>query len=335
MEPIKLQANGLPEELPKKPVTFAGGENELPFLPATLNNKYIAVYTIESGDTKHTLKEKILVKWLATDDNGYSFFEIDKLSNVYIDDTETDLIVDRLAEKTAAVFYPLIVVVNQKGKWVDIHNFESIKERWENTKKEILEEYEGEVIEESLAIYESQLTNKSAIVKALSSDWFLRAFFNGINTQYKKEFVFENEVYFPISKKTSDAKFTVTQQIEPYLDSYNLINITQTGTLTDTRTKEDFEGDTDFPYDTLEIEDPENAVGTYNSTYFLNPNNYCVESLFLECSIALNTTQKVTVTISNLNDNEEIRQHSKVSLFESEIEKKESLFKGVLRLLRG
>jgi adenylate kinase family enzyme len=335
MEPIKLQANGLPEELPKKSVIFTGIENELPFLPATLNNKYIAVYTIESAETKHTLKEEILVKWIKTSDNGYSFFEINKLSKLYIDDTESDLIADRLAEKTAAIFYPLIVIVNHKGKWVDIDNFESIEERWENTKKEIFEEYQGEVIEESLAIYESQLANKSAIVKALSSDWFLRAFFNGINIQYTKELVFQNEVYFPISKKTSDVKFTVEQKIEPYLDSYNLINISQTGTLTDIRTKEDFEGDTDFPYDTLENENPENAEGTYNSTYFLNPNNYCVESLFLECSISLSTPQKVTVTISNLNDNEEIRQHSKVSLFAGEIEKKESFFNGVLRHLRG
>jgi hypothetical protein len=335
LEPVKLQANGEPEELPKKQVVFSNKECDLPFSPAYLNNRYLGMYTIESGDIKHTIKEEILVKWLATDDNGYSFFEISKLSKLFIDDYETDLIADQLAEKTAYAFYPLTIIVNKKGKWVDIHNYDTIKERWENTKTEILQEYQGEVIEEWLDIYDLQIANKSAIIKALSSDWFIRAFFNGINTQYKKELVFENDIYFPISTKTSDVKFKVDQKIEPYLDSYNQIKITQKGIIADTRTKEDFEGDTDFPYDTLSIEEPENAEGTYTATYFLNPNNYCVESLILECTIALAVPQKVTVQISNLDDCEEIRPQSTVSFFAGEVKKEESLFKGVLRLLRG
>ncbi|TRX37434.1 peptidoglycan-binding protein LysM [Flavobacterium sp. ZT3R18] len=335
LKPEKLQANGEPEKAPPEPVRFSSDAYQLPFKPARLKNNYLGMYTIENGDKKTTIKEEILVKWVTINDNGYSFFEINKLSKVYIDGYETDLIADQLAEKMAYAFYPLTVIVNEKGKWVDIHNYDTIKERWENTKTEILKEYQGEVIEEWLDIYDLQIANKSAIIKALSSDWFLRAFFNGINTQYNKELVFENEVYFPISTKTSDVKFKVEQRIDPDLDSYNLINITQKGILADTRTREDFEGDTDFPYDTLSNEEPENAEGTYTATYFLNPNNYCVESLFLECTIALTVPQKVTVQISNLDDNEEIRTQSTVSFFAGEVEKEESLFKGVLRLLRG
>ncbi len=333
LKPVNLQANGETEELPKKPVAFLNNESELPFLPVHLNNKYLAMYAIESGDKKHTIKEEILVKWIATDHNEYSFFEIDKLSKLYIDDYETDLIADQLAEKTACTFYPLTIIVNNKGKWVDIHNYEVMKERWIKIKENLLQEYQGEIIEQCLNNFEIQLANKSAIIKALSSDWFIRAFFNGINIQYKKELVVENEVYFPVSHKTSDVKYTVEQKIEPYLDSYNLITITQKGVLTDSRTKDDFEGDTDFPYDTLLDEDPEKAEGVYCATYFLNPNTNCVESLFLECSVALDVPQKITVVISNLDDNEEIRTQSNVSLFAGEIKKEESLFKGVLRHL--
>ncbi|MEO8239223.1 MAG: peptidoglycan-binding protein LysM [Flavobacterium sp.] len=335
LKPVKLQANGEPEELPKQPVIFSSKEYELPFAPANLHNKYLGMYVIENGDEKHTIKEEIGVKWLATDKNGYSFFEIKKLSKVYINDYEADLIADQLAEKIGHVFYPLTVIVNKKGKWIDIHNYDQIQERWEKIKTEILQEYEGELIEECLAIYDLQIANKSAIINALSSDWFIRAFFNGINIEYKEDLVFENQVNFPISRKTSYVKFQVEQKIEPYLDAYNLITVTQKGILADTRTKEDFEGDADFPYDTLLNENPEKAEGTYRAVYYLNPANYCVESLFLECTIALSVPQKVTVQISNLADTREIRPRSAVNLFVKEEKKEESLFKGVLRHLRG
>ncbi|EKT3967491.1 hypothetical protein NTJ12_002586 [Flavobacterium psychrophilum] len=259
---------------------------------------YAVRYTIEDGNEVHTLKYEAGVKWIDTDINGYSFFKIDRLSKVYIDDNEANTIVNELAEKVSSILYPLQVVVDQEGEWVDIHNFEEIKERWETKEAQILKDYPGEETEKYLVLYEENLISNQTLSLALSKDWFLRAFFNGVHTGYTSELTFEGYAYFPFIAKSEDLMFDIKQKIGKYLDENHLINIDIKGVLKNNRTKADFQYTIDLynhPFGNQKV------TGSYRAKYYLNPNNYSIETLFIECDFALDVPQKYTVMVTNLN----------------------------------
>jgi hypothetical protein len=331
LKPIKLQANGKPEIAPLKKAIL-GNVFSLPFQSISGKSTFGVMCTVVNDDNVHTLKYEVSLNWLSMDKNGYSFYEIDRVSKIYIDDIEADTIVNELAEKTSGVLYPLVVIVDYEGEFVAVHNFQDIKERWEKIQPEILEAYPGEESEKYLALFAENLKSNATLNSALSYDWFIRAFFNGIHTGYTSKLSFESDVYFPFLAKNDDLKFRAEHKIDDYLDENNLINIDIKGVLEEDRTKTDFEYELDLPtHSSLD----QKAAGSYRAKYFLNPNNYTIETLYIECAINLDTPQKFTVMVSNLNAKEHLILGSRESLFMEEVKKEDSIFKMFGDVLRG
>jgi hypothetical protein len=73
----------------------------------------------------------------------------------------------------------------------------------------------------------------------------------------------------------------------------------QDGELSDPRAKADFENESRLPFYGLDNTVPK-ATGSYRSKYLLNPKNNTIDTLFLECDIALDIPKKVTIVISLL-----------------------------------
>jgi hypothetical protein len=282
-----IATNNAIEKKPRK-VSFVNGST-LPFLPSGSKKSYDVLYVLEDGDEKDTIHFEASVKWMAVDPKGFHFFEIDRLSKTAINDAEPDTMMEELAAKTAEILYPLQVVVDLTGKWIDIHNYEQILERWENIKREIVDYYEGEVTQIHIEHTEQSLTSKAALIDSLRSDLFLRALFNGIHVDYTLEYTFENNITFPLVKD-EEASFLVQQKVAPFLEDGKWIKIEQKGDYIDT----DF--DIDFEFDPWE--------GNYNTTYFLNPNSYCVEKMELECVIHYDSLIKATINIEELKPKE-------------------------------
>jgi len=320
------------KEAYREKIHFSTKDFRLPFLPARLDKKYLAMYEIESGSEKHSVKEELSVKWLATDTNNYSLIEIDRKA-IYINDNYSKNVSEELAEKTAAIFYPLQTVVDPDGKWVGIYNFDAIRDRWYKIKRNILEEFNGKAVVERLKAFENKLEHSDIITESFSYDWFLRAFFNGINVEYKEELTFQNIIRFPVSQKIGEAKFLVEQKILPAVDKYNLVNITQKGLLSDNRSKNDFENGFPFSQYDSEVTDSEKVQGTFEAYYFLDPNTNTIESLFLECEIKLNVPQKVTITISNLDEQGKLTLATGNDLYISEESKSQKGEHGLLWVL--
>ncbi len=289
------------QEAYREKIHFSTKDFKLPFLPAHLDKNYLAMYIIEKGNERHSIKEEINVKWLATDSNEYSLIEIDRKA-LYINDNYSKSPSDELAEKTASIFYPLEIVVDSDGKWIDIYNFDAVRNRWYNLKNEILSDFNGNAVKERLKAFENKLEHDDIIRESFSNDWFLRAFFNGLNIEYKEALKFQNTISFPVSHKLRDVKFIVEQTILPAVDQYNLVNITQKGLLSDNRSKDDFENGLPFSHYISETVESEKLQGTFEAHYFLDPNTNTVESLFLECAIELDVPQKITIIISNLDE---------------------------------
>jgi hypothetical protein len=325
LKPIKLKANGEPEDIPPEKVIFSSQDFEIPFRPAHTDSKYGVIYFIENGKEVQTIKQEINVKWLSTNENGYSFLEINRISKLYINDIEADCIGEELAEKASSFLYPLQIVVDQEGQWLDIYDFENIKNRWESKKREILEEYEGGTTKKYVAIVDEILENRSSLSKSISSDLFIRSFFNEIHVPYTEKLTFERDVYFPVISKSEELKYRVQQKVSPYLNDFNLVTIEQEGTLEDPRTKANFEEKSNFNCDISNL-NQEKATGKYKARYFLNPNNYKLETLFFECSINLDVPKKITVMIFDQSEKRVLTIASRESLFIETAEKQKGIF---------
>lgn len=302
------------KEARRERVRFSTKDFKLPFRPEKLNKRYLAMYTIVNGSETHSIKEELSLNWLSTYKDNYFFIEIDRKS-LYVDELEEKSMADEFAERTAKVFYPLQIVVDTNGKCVAVHNFDAIVDRWTNVKKEVLKEFQGEIVEERLEAFENKITNKEIISDAFLNDWFLNAFFGGLNIEYKETGTIEYTIKFPFSQKTGKVKFLVRQKINPTVDQYNLVNITQRGVISDDRSKYDFENDLPYLYTITEEKNTEKLEGTFEAYYFLDPNMNVIESLFLECELKLNIPQKIRIAISNIDEEGKLIHDSGINLY--------------------
>lgn len=68
--------------------------------------------------------------------------------------------------------YPLEIVVDEFGEWVAVYNHNEIESRWEKIKNEILDYYEGEVVETYIEHIEYALESADTLFELLASDYF-------------------------------------------------------------------------------------------------------------------------------------------------------------------
>lgn len=320
LPPPEIELSDNEREKQRKKVVFHESPFKISLNDAQVNNSYGVVYTIENGNETHEIKQQLNVRWKAKNENGFYFFEVDRIGNIYINDTAASTMAEEIAEKASAALYPLLVVVDQNGKWVYINNFNQIEERWHEAKKQILKYYKGDHVEKYLSIYDRNLEDSDTLYLALSKDWFLNAFFNGIHTQYPHSLSIQKEIDFPLIAKTENIKYLVDQKLDDRLDVDNFLVVNINGKLHDERTKTDFENELNLPV--KEYSD-QKAVGSYRAKYFLNPQDYIPESIFISCNLELDVPQKYSVSIANLNESKEISATPKQELFVGENKKKQ------------
>ena len=207
----------------KKPIKVSlGNDYRLPFSPEQMDESYKVKYTSEVGDEIDITEMKISVKWIAADINKYHLFEINRSSDIYINGKMPDTMMDGLAAKTAEVLYPLKIVVDEFGKWIDIYNYTEIENRWGKIKRGILDYYEGEVVEKYIEHVECTLESSERLLSSFRSDYFLRAFFNGIHVGYASDYEFEKDLSFPLQKET-ESVFRVQHKMSPNLDDAGIL----------------------------------------------------------------------------------------------------------------
>jgi hypothetical protein len=312
LAPEETEISDNEREKQRKKVVFHDGLHKISLNDSQVSNSYGVLYTIENGSETHTIKQQLNVRWKAKNENGYYFFEVTRIGKVYINDTAADTMAEDIAEKASAALYPLLVVVDQNGKWVYINNFNQIEERWHEAKKQIQKYYKGDHVEKYLSIYDRNLEDSDTLYISLSKDWFLNAFFNGIHTQYPPSLSIQKEIDFPLIAKTENIKYLVNQKLDDRLDVDNFLVVEINGKLHDDRTKTDFENELNLPV--KEYSD-QHADGSYRAKYFLNPQDYIPESIFISCNLELDVPQKYSVSIANLNERKEINATQKQELF--------------------
>lgn len=281
-------------------VNFGRG-NSLVFKPENSFSKYGVVITIENGNSKNELKYETSVRWLKTE-NKLHFFEIDRTSNLYLNEEEVNEIADLLAYKTSKVLYPLQVSVDEKGKFNDIENFPVFQERWASVKEEVYKEYDGETVDEYCLKIEKILSEQDALSLVLKNDYFIRTLFFGIYQSFGQSFKIDGTQSFPIVNNSVEPNYQIELEVDPLKDEYDLINIEGNGKLNDERSIYDFINKAPF---SLIIEDnPKmNNEGSCRIVHYLNGETFLPESIYLECSIMLQEEKKIAVSIAVLDEN--------------------------------
>lgn len=92
-----------------KLVKFGHG-NRLVFQPENSSLRYSMIITIENDEYKNELKYDVSVRWIKYE-SGFHFFEIHRISNLFLNEVEVNEIADLLAYKTSKVLYPMQISV--------------------------------------------------------------------------------------------------------------------------------------------------------------------------------------------------------------------------------
>jgi hypothetical protein len=278
-----------------KLVKFGRG-NSLIFQPENSFIRYGVIITIENGDHKNELKYETSVRWLKMEQKLH-FFEIDRTSNLYLNEEEVNDIADLLAYKTSKVLYPLQVSVDEQGRFNAVEDLSVFKQRWPAVKEEIYKEFDGETVDTYCEKIEKIINEPDAIDLYLKNDYFMRTLFFGVYKSFGQDYQTDIEGSFPIVNNPIEPKYEIKLEVDPLKDEYNLINIEGKGRLNDERNTYDFMNRAPFSL-IIEDEPVMNHEGSFRIAYYLNGETLISESLYLECDIDLEQKKKISVVIA-------------------------------------
>lgn len=314
----------IPKEKERKKVSFIPN-NKLVYSPVNTHYKYGVMITLENGEEKNELKYETSVKWIQKYGDSH-IFEIDRTSKIFINEEEVSDIADMLAYETSKVLFPMHLMVDKDGNWEEVAKYNKYPERWKTVKKHLQKEFEGEMVENYFQKVEKILETPEQINIYMTGDFFLRTLFLGYCISYGKDFTTEKNITFPIVENGIEPHYKIQAKTDPYLDEYNLINIEIEGVMDDERSQADFINGNPFPFEA----ETEKAVGDFSAQVFLNPNSCTPEVLYLECSIDLEETKKVSVVIANLTETDNINVRNKQSsVFQEKVFPKKSFWGGM------
>jgi hypothetical protein len=293
-----IQEEKIPTPVPLTP------KHSIAFTSSTQKIKYGIQYVMENGSTMNTIKYECTVQWKEKDEEGNHLFEIDRATATFINDKEPDTLSAQLAAKAGSILYPLQIIVNKNGQWLEVYNHQELKERFTHTKNEMLAYYKGAWAEKYMKACEQIFEDKTSLKKALNGDLFLASFFTDIYISYPQDLIAEKHRDFPLQPHVKAPQFKITQEVAPYLDEYNKIQIEQKGVLDEERALMDFESDLDYPYyASLNPNEPK-AQGSFEATYCLNPKDNTIESVVIQTSLELDEPRSVTVMIASIEEEE-------------------------------
>jgi len=281
----------------KKLVQFSAG-NLFELNPYNSFYNYEVSIIIEKENNANEIKYYASVRWISSENNLH-YFEIDRISDMYVNGEEINEIADTLAYKTSSVLYPLRISVDKTGRFNSVENYKVFRQRWNGIKEEVYKDFEGEIVEEYLQKMEEVIEVPEVITLLVRNDFFIRTLFFGVCQKYGRDFLITGNESFPVIKNAVEPNYKIKLEIDPVVDDYNLVNIKGNGILHDERSKEDFMNETPFK---LIVEESQvfNNAGDLRFRCYMNPETGLSESVYLECSIILDDIRKVSVTINSL-----------------------------------
>lgn len=259
--------------------------------------RYGCVISFLDGSEKNKLKYEVEITFVKTIPEVARLFKIDRVSPVYINNTEPDLLIDQLAYETGKVFYPLIAEIDFDGKFLKIGNIEEIRKRWTKNREDILEYFTGEETEKYLELMDEAIADEEYLSGVIENDLFISTYFAGIYKPYTSSLTVEEDLFFPIAGKGKPVQFRVTATVANQLNSFSAIELRHQGSVNDERSALDIEEEQFFPLQKSEDPAVPSAEGTYQALYILNKDTKAIESIVAEWKLELKNKKEFEVKI--------------------------------------
>lgn len=285
----------------KKSLVKFGKGNSLTLQPESKVRRYSVVITIEKGESKNELKYEASVRWLKTEKRKH-FFEIDRTSNLYLNEEEVNEIADLLAYRTSGVLYPLQISTDEHGRFEAVENAEVFPKRWSAVKEELYKEFEGETVDGYCGKIEKVISQPEAINLYIKNDYFIRTLFFGIYQSFGKEYRTEMTATFPVTDNAIEPRYKITLETDPLKGETGLITVEGAGKLYEERNIDDFIRKSPFSL-IIEDEPVMNEEGTFRLINYMKGETSLPKSLYLECSIMLQEEKKISVSVSGIDEN--------------------------------
>lgn len=287
---------------------------------------YGVLKTIKSGNKEQTIKYNISVRFYPEDEDGEYHVSIDIISKTFINDVEPDLIADELALSCTEVLYPVLFKIDKNTKLLEIQNHKEILNRWEKQKATKLKYYEGDIAQNYFDLFEQTLIDKELCFHYLKNDWFLHLYFNTIYSYYLPEVKQINEtVLFPIIPNTLPIEFEVKKSAKSFTKN-NRIRIDSKGVCSDKRSKSDIDQKLYFPSSASNLP---TVKGNYRTLYFLKPESNKIQSAFLECDVEISKPKYVSISISEIDGDQESENKRHPKSIKKQYENKKSFWKSL------
>jgi hypothetical protein len=258
----------------------------LRYKPIKEKKTYNVFYTILDGQQQHKISFQTSIEAVKEESNiNGHIVEINKLMPLYINNEDPKLVIDSLAIETAKAIYPLQIILNYNGEFVDIKNHKEIVKRWEEIVKEkINTNFESQQTQQYLSWAQETLINKEQLILSLKKDWFLNTFFSGIYTNYHFDYQIKNVLLFPINPAIEKVEYVVVNKMNKYADDQHQMTINQVGKVDDS----------------MYANNPDLVPisGEYEAEYLLDPKDNSIKKVTLHCSLDFIKAKKVVIDIA-------------------------------------
>ncbi|KQS40981.1 hypothetical protein ASG14_00380 [Pedobacter sp. Leaf194] len=230
-------------------------------------------------ESSNEVKYEVLVTRLKPSADNEQLFQIERISDVYVNEIIPDLIADRLSYEAGKVFYPLIISVNNNGGFESVFNHSDILRRWKKVKAAIQQYFDGELAEEYMANMEKLLLMPVTITNAFArNDWFINTFFKPIYKVYEAD---KPEVLnFPIMNDFNIEGYDVSETIGTDDQSFGAIEMKQQGVIA-----------------AHDVDRQKGLSGTYEGRYFLHPLTRHIIGIVSDFSVKHYISNQVKVKI--------------------------------------
>jgi hypothetical protein len=257
----------------------------LEYKPIKNKTIYNVFYTFSDDEEQTSISFQTSIEGLENNPkiNGF-IVQIDRTSITLLNNEEPELVIDELALATAKVIYPLQIILNYRGKFVGVNNYEEIVKRWEIVKENIRDNFESEQTENYIISTEATLQSKETLLASLKKDWFLNAYFSEIYINYYSKYKINSKIHFPVITDFEDFEYKIVQEMNKYSDDESQLTISQAGQI-DNETNENNE-------DLIPIN------GSFESKYLLDPINKSIKNVMVNCSLDFITSKKLSIIIN-------------------------------------
>ncbi|WP_412466915.1 hypothetical protein [Pedobacter sp. KLB.chiD] len=252
--------------------------------PADLSVRYGVLINFKEGEgNTNEVKYEVRVTRLRPGKTGEPLFQINRISDVFINEIPPDLIADKLAYALGKVFYPLVIAVDHNGGFQSIYNHDEILKRWQLVKKNVLDNFDGCLVENYVSRMEKQLSNLDQIQQAFLNDWLIQTFFKPLYKEYGQHRTAESVYKFPIAKDFHVEGYITEEKLSGQTNSFGAVELLHNGII---KPLED------------ELFIAHRHTGDYVGNYFLHPKNKRILSVVSDFSYRSQEESRVKIRIT-------------------------------------